>query len=60
MNRKEDANSVLNFCCELGRHLIQNGAEIYRVEDSVEHVLGAYGYDKIEVFAIPHCHKIVL
>ena len=45
----------LNFCCELGRQMIQNGAEIYRVEDSAAHLLKAYGYREAEVFAIPSC-----
>ena len=43
----------MNFSCELGRRLLQNGAEIYRVEESIEFLLGAYGYDRVEVFAIP-------
>ena len=49
-NRTEQ---LLKFCCELGRHLIQNGAEIYRVEESATMVLRAYGYTEPEVFAIP-------
>ncbi|MBE6964112.1 MAG: threonine/serine exporter family protein [Ruminococcaceae bacterium] len=47
--------SVLNFSCELGRQLMQNGGEICRVEESVERVLAAYGCPAPEVFAIPSC-----
>ena len=32
---------------------MQNGAEIYRVEESMQFLLAAYGWDKAEVFAIP-------
>lgn len=45
----------LNFCCELGRSLLQNGAEIYRVEEAADRLLAAYGYRDAEVFAIPSC-----
>ena len=40
---------------ELGRQLLQNGAEIYRVEDSIQRLLTAYGYARAEIFAIPFC-----
>lgn len=46
---------LLNFSCEMGRQLMQNGGEICRVEESVERLLNAYGYPKPEVFAIPSC-----
>lgn len=44
---------LLNFGCEIGRQLVQNGAEIYRVEESIQLLLAAYGYTQTEVFAIP-------
>ena len=46
---------LINLACELGRQLLQNGAEIYRVEDSLQRLLTAYGYAKAEIFAIPFC-----
>jgi len=48
-----ETEKLLNFSCEMGRQLLQNGAEIYRVEESIRHLLTAYGYEQIEVFAIP-------
>ena len=48
-----NTEQFLNFCCEMGRQLIQNGAEIYRVEDSINRLMRAYGYTDTEVFAIP-------
>ncbi|WP_295585420.1 threonine/serine exporter ThrE family protein [uncultured Oscillibacter sp.] len=53
--KTERTEQILNFCCEMGRQLIQNGAEIYRVEDSINRLLTAYGYEDTEVFAIPSC-----
>ena len=50
-----ETQKLVNFSCEVGRQLLQNGAEIYRVEESVEHILRAYGYNQTEVFAIPAC-----
>ena len=46
---------LLDLCCEMGRQLTQNGAEIYRVEESLERIFTAYGYEAAEVFAIPSC-----
>lgn len=46
---------IINFSCEMGRQLLQNGAEIYRVEDSLQRLLAAYGYARAEIFAIPFC-----
>ena len=51
--KTENTEQFLNFCCEIGRQLIQNGAEIYRVEDSINRLMTAYGYTDTEVFAIP-------
>ena len=50
---QKDPDQFLNFCCEMGRQLIENGAEIYRVEESADRLLAAYGYQEAEVFAIP-------
>lgn len=43
----------LNFCCEMARQLVKNGAEMYRVEESAQRLLMAYGFSQPEVFAIP-------
>ncbi len=51
--KTENTEQFLNFCCETGRQLIQNGAEIYRVEESIDRLMAAYGYTDTEVFAIP-------
>ena len=50
-----ETERLLNFCCELCRQLMCNGAEIYRVEESANRLLAAYGCEETEVFAIPSC-----
>ncbi len=51
------ANELLQITSSIGSMLIEYGAEIYRVEDSIYRIAAAYGFSggerKIEVFAIP-------
>ena len=50
-----DYDKLLNVAVELGCQLMSSGAEIYRVEESMQRLLQAYGLDSPEVFAIPSC-----
>ena len=45
---------MLNLGAELGCQLMSSGAEIYRVEESIQRLLTAYGLEP-QVFAIPCC-----
>ena len=47
-------NLLLDLTADLGYRLASNGAETYRVEDSISRILSAYGINS-EVFAIPNC-----
>lgn len=49
-----DYNALLDISIELGYRLAMNGAETYRIEESVKKVLGTYGISA-ETFAIPNC-----
>ena len=49
-----DYNQLLEGICEMGYRLLECGAEIYRVEDTIRRLAGAYGVDA-QVFAIPNC-----
>ncbi len=51
---------LLNLSAELGEGLLENGAEIYRVEESVSFLLHAYGMEDSAVFAIPSFLLITL
>lgn len=49
-----DYNKLLDLVTELGYRLAVNGAETFRVEESVHRIAAAYGV-KSEAFAIPNC-----
>lgn len=49
-----DYYKLLDFATDLGYELSKCGAETYRVEESITHILTAYGVES-EVFAIPNC-----
>lgn len=49
-----DYNTLLELATDLGYRLAMNGAETFRIEESIRRILGAYGLDS-EVFAIPNC-----
>ncbi len=48
-------NQLLEITTEIGWKLLESGAEIYRVEESISRMLEAYGCPKAEVFSIPSC-----
>ncbi len=47
-----DTKTVLNFAVELGDILLRNGAEVYRVEDSVLAILNAYDITNCDVYVL--------
>ena len=55
-----DHNALIDLSVELGRRLMESGAEIHRVEDSLRRLMSAYGEDDAQVFAIPNCFWIGL
>ena len=48
-------DELLEITTEIGWRLLQSGAEIYRVEESIRRMLEAYGFPEAEVFSIPSC-----
>ena len=49
-----DYNTLLDLATNLGYELAMNGAETFRVEDSINRIFKSYGVAS-EVFAIPNC-----
>ena len=49
-----DYNTLLELATDLGYRLAMNGAETFRIEESIRRILDAYGIES-EVFAIPNC-----
>ena len=47
-----DYAKLLEITTEIGRRLLENGAEIYRVEESAQRILEAYGAGPVESFAV--------
>jgi len=47
-------NKILDIATDVGYRLAINGAEIFRVEESIRRILSAYGISA-QVFAIPNC-----
>ncbi len=50
-----DYDALLDLALEIGCRLLENGAETYRVEESVLHILDAYGGGQGDAFAVPTC-----
>ncbi len=49
-----DYYALMDFVVDLGYRLAMNGAETFRVEESITYILRTYGI-RAEVFAIPNC-----
>ncbi len=50
-----DYDALLNLATDLGYGLLESGAEIYRVEESIQRLLHAYGVAQADPFVIPNC-----
>ena len=48
-----DYNELLNITTRLGQMLLENGAEIDRVEESIQRMGLAYGAKEVDVYAVP-------
>lgn len=49
---EEEAIAVVRFALKVGEHLLINGGEISRVEDTIQRICTAYGAARVDVFAI--------
>ena len=47
-------NNLLQVATAVGQALLENGAEIYRVEESVERIVQSYGPRDVNVYAVPN------
>ncbi|MDE5978235.1 MAG: threonine/serine exporter family protein [Turicibacter sp.] len=53
-------NQLLNISTQLGKMLLENGAEIYRVEESIRRIGLAYGAKEVDVYAVPNTIIVTL
>ncbi len=51
-NMAVDSEKVLSLALDLGKSMVQCGAEINRVEETVRHICSAYGIPKTQVFSV--------
>ncbi|MBO5372263.1 MAG: threonine/serine exporter family protein [Lachnospiraceae bacterium] len=47
-----DTKEILTLAVEVGDTLLRNGGEIYRVEDTILHILNAYGIEHCDVYVL--------
>lgn len=52
MNNRPSCSEVVRTALDIGENMVMCGAEINRVEDTVERICRAYGYSDVEVFSI--------
>ncbi|MFR6291185.1 MAG: threonine/serine exporter ThrE family protein [Peptococcaceae bacterium] len=55
-----DYQKLLNTAIDLGHFLLEAGAETYRVEESIQRVLYAYGIKHVDVFAITNSITVTI
>lgn len=48
----ENTKEILTLAVELGDQMLRNGAEIYRIEDTVIHILKAYDIKDFDVYVL--------
>lgn len=53
-------DELITLTTDVGCLLLTNGAEIYRVEESMQRIFRAYGVKNGEVFAIPTCINVTI
>jgi len=51
---------ILQFVLDMGMYLVSSGAEIERVEDSIERMCFSYGAEKVEVFALTYMISVTI
>ena len=47
------ATEIITISIDIGQRLLESGAEIYRVEESIARICRAYGAKDIQVYAVP-------
>ena len=52
-NGPSRADRILCLALDIGEHMLRNGGEIHRIEDTLERICLAYGAAHVEIFTIP-------
>lgn len=51
--KKHDTERIMELACKAGRLILENGGEIYRVEQTISYIFEAYGIAESESYATP-------
>lgn len=54
LNAKIDVKSIVDFAMDAGRILLRNGAEIFRVEETITRICKRFGVETIDIFVLSH------
>ena len=57
------SNELIDISVDIGAALLENGAEIYRVEESIARICYAYGATETNIYAVlssPHLYAEIL
>jgi len=50
--KKVETKDILTFAVELGTSMLENGAEIYRIEESISRILQSYDVEHFDVYVL--------
>ncbi len=53
MNTPADKHTILHLAADTGRLVLENGGETHRVEETMNAICRAYGYDDVDSFVTP-------
>jgi uncharacterized membrane protein YjjP (DUF1212 family) len=53
MNQSYNTNEIIDLCVLAGKVMLENGAETYRVEDTMKRIASAFGHDESHSFSTP-------
>lgn len=54
------AEDILSCALDIGEHMLNSNAEVYRVEETISRVCYAYGMERVDAFAIPNSIVVTL
>lgn len=55
MDVQRRTEDILSCALDIGEHMLNSSAEVYRVEETISRICKAYGMTRVDAFAIPNC-----
>lgn len=60
METQQNKIQILDAACKLGRNILENGGEVYRVEEAINYFLDAYDIHGAQIFTLQSCIIVTL